>query len=298
MARKKRQIPEQFRTPVRDDKPKTVYQDEFQTGVSKKVEDFSTQFQGKGKNIIYALAAVAVLAVLIGIFSIYNRRSNAAAQTALGKAIETSQTKVSDVPVPAGSTEKSFKTEKERAEASINEFQAVANTYGNPVRDKAKYFIAVNRLMIDRPTAIQELEELSKTGGEVGTLSKFALAQAKTDDGKLDEAATLYSDLAKTSDPILAKDTINFQLAKIYEKQGKAAEAADLYYNIAKPASEAKDLDDKPIPMSQTARDAQQKLEQLNPEKAKEIKPAEPVTTTSGVPVNLPAGSKGKTINF
>lgn len=298
MARKKRQIPEQFRTPVREDKPKTVYQDEFQTGVTRKVEEFGTQFQGKGKNILYALAAIAVLAALIGVFSIYNRRSNAAAQTALGKAIELSQTRVSDLPTPAGSTEKSFKTEKERAEASIAEFQTVASTYGNPVRDKAKYFVAVNRLMIDRPTAIQELDELSKTGGEVGTLSKFALAQAKTDDGKLDEAAALYSDLSKTSDPILAKDTINFQLAKIYEKQGKTAEAADLYYNIAKPASEAKDLDDKPIPMSQTARDAQQKLEQLNPEKAKEIKPAEPTAPTSGMPINLPAGSSRQTLNF
>ncbi len=298
MARKKRQIPEKFKAPVREEKNKTVYQDEFQTGVGRKVEEYGNQFAGKSKNILYGLAAVAVLALLIGIFYIYNRRSNVAAQTALGKAIETSQTKVSELPVPAGSTDKVFKTEKERAEASISEFQTVAEKYGNPVQEKAKYFIAVNRLMIDRPTAIQELEVLSKNSGEVGTLSKFALAQAKTDDGKLDEAAALYKELADFSNPILAKDTINFELAKIYEKQGKTAEAADLYYNIAKPASEAKDLEDKPIPMSQTARDARQKLETLNPEKAKEIKADEPAAAPGGAPLQVNTGSQNKTLTF
>ena len=297
MARKKRQIPEQFKAPVREDKNKVVYQDEFQTGVGKRVEEYSNQFAGQSKNILYALAAVAVLAVLIGIFYAYNRRSNNAARTALGKAIETSQTRVSDLPIPAGSTEKVFKTEKERAEAAINEFQAVADKYGNPVQEKAKYFIAVNRLTIDRPTAVQELESLSKNSGEVGTLSKFALAQAKTDDGKLDEAAALYSELSNVSDPILAKDTINFELAKIYEKQGKTTEAADLYYNIAKPASEAKDLDDKPIPMSQTALEAKQKLEALNPERAKEIKTPEPTAPTGGMPLGVSAG-QNRRVNF
>lgn len=298
MARKKRQVSEQFKAPVREEKGKVFYQDEFQTGVGRKVEEYSNQFAGKSKNILYALGAIATLAVLIGIFYVYNRRTNNAAQSALGKAIETSQTKVSLLPVPAGSGEKVFKTEKERAEASINEFQTVADTYGNPTQEKAKYFIAVNRLMIDRPTAIQELEVLSKNSGEVGTLSKFALAQAKTDDGKLDEAVALYNDLAKTSNPILAKDTINFELAKIYEKQGKTSEAADLYYNIAKPASEAKDLDDKPIPMSQTARDAKEKLEALNPERAKEIKVPETASPMSGMPVGVSGAPGGQPLNF
>ncbi|MDQ3089313.1 MAG: hypothetical protein M3Q78_12075, partial [Acidobacteriota bacterium] len=83
------------------------------------------------------------------------------------------------------------------------------------------------------------------------------------------------------------KDSINFELAKIYEKQGKNAEAADLYFNIAKPASEAKDLDDKPIPMSPTAREAKEKLAALNPEKAKEIKEPELPPPTGGLPFGM-----------
>ncbi len=272
MARKKRQVPEQFKAPVQTaDKPKTVYQDEFQSGVNRRVEDFGRKFEGKGRNVLYGLAAVAVLALLIGIFFAWNRRSDAAAQTALGKAIETSQAQVSESPAPAGSTAKVFKTERERAAAAIPEFQAVVDKFGGAVEEKAKYFIAVNRLKTDRAAGVSELEALAKASDEVGALSKFALAQTKADDGKLDEAAALYQELAALSNPILAKDTINFELANIYQKQGKTTEAADIYYNIAKTASEAKGLDDKPVPMSQTARQAKDKLEEINPERAKEI---------------------------
>jgi tetratricopeptide (TPR) repeat protein len=287
MARKKRQIPEQFRAPVQPDKPKMIYQDNIQTNVNRRVEDFGRRFEGKGKNLLYGLAALAVLATLIGIFYIWNRRSDAAALTALGKAIETSQAQVSSSPPPPTFTGKTFKSERERSDAAIAEFQAVADKYGSPVREKARYFIAVNHLRIDRAVAIPELEELSKTNGEVGTLSMFALAQAKTDDGKLDEAAGLYQQLLALENPILAKETINFELAKIYEKQGKKAEAADIFFNIAKTASEAKDLEGKPISMSQTARDAKEKLEKLDPNRAREIIEPEVPSTAGGAPFGM-----------
>lgn len=287
MARKKRNIPEQFK-PVdkKGSEKKSAYRDEFQTTVGKKIEDFGTKFEGKGKNILYAVAAVAVLAVLIGIFFSWNRRSNAQAQTALGKAIETSTAQVTDSPLPAGSTGKTFKTDKERTEAAIAEFQAVADKFGGEVGDKAKYFVAVNKLKIDKPTAIQELETLAQKSGEIGTLSKFALAQAKADGGDFDGAATLYSALAGLENPILSKDTINFELAKIYEKQGKKDDAVNLYFNIVKAASEAKDLDDKPVPLSETAKTAKEKLTQLNPEKAKEIPEPAPIMPT-GMPFGM-----------
>jgi len=288
MVRKKRQVPEQFKAPVQTaDKPKTVYQDEFQSGVSQKVEDFGKKFEGKGRNILYGLSALAVLAVLVLIFFAWNRRSEAAAQTALGKAIETSQAQVSDTPAPAGSTAKVFKTDKERSEAAIAEFQTVVDKFGGAAEEKAKYFIAVNRLKLDRAAGIQELEPLSKSAGEIGTLSKFALAQAKAGDGKFDEAAALYNEIIGLSNSILSKDTLNFELAQIYQKQGKTGEAADIYYSIAKTASEAKGLDDKPVPMSQTAREAKDKLEEINPERAKEIVEPAPESPFGGMPMGM-----------
>ena len=271
MARKKRII-EQPVTSTSEPKEKVVYQDAFQKNVSRKIDNAGKKFEGKGKNVLYALAAIVVLTVLVGIFFVWNYRTSATAQTALGKAIETSQATVADTPPAAGApSAKTFKTRQERAEAAINEFQAVADKYSGEVAQKAKYFIAVNRLTLDRAAGTQELENLAKSNDEVGKLSKFALAQAKMGDGNTDEAAALYKELLAMDNPILAKDTINFQLAEIYEKQGKPQEAADLYYDIAKSAAEVKDLDGKAVPLSQTARDAKERLAALNPERAKEI---------------------------
>lgn len=272
MTRKKRR----FDAPVAaesaaDTATKPRYQDPFQQKVGQSIEEAGKLLEGKGRNILYGLAAVVVLGLIVGIVMTWSGRSNAQAQTALGKAIVTSQSAVTDQAPPAGSTERTFKTQKERAEAAIAEFEAVRNTYGGSVGEKAKYFIAVNRLTLDRQAGISELETLSKTGGEVGSLSTFALAQAKAADGVYDQAAALYQELAASSDPIVAKETISFELAKIYEKQGKKAEAVTALFDLVKAATEAKDLDGKAVPLSSTAQNAKTKLQELDPEKAKEL---------------------------
>jgi hypothetical protein len=271
-TRKKRQAPQVGLT-ADQPKPTVRYEDEFQQTVGHKVEEIGKKFEGKGKTILYAILGVIALGILISLVMSWSRRSNFAEQTALGKAIEVSQRQVTDQPPPATSTQKVFKTEKERAEASVAEFQSVVDKFGS---EKAKYFVAVNKLGLDRPTAITELEGLSKTTGEVGSLSKFALAQAKVSDGKNDEAIALFTELASASDSVVSKDTINFNLAGLLDKQGKKTEAADIYFNIAKAASELKDADGKPKQLSQTARESKEKLKTLNPEKAKEIVEAPP----------------------
>jgi tetratricopeptide (TPR) repeat protein len=281
MARKQRRL-EQVATAANETKEKARYQDPFQSTVGQKIEDAGKVFEGKGKTLIYGVAGLAVLAILIGIFYQWNRSTTGKAQTALAKAIEISQSRVTDAPVPAGSTEKTYKTEKDRADAAITAFQDVVDKFGGATGDKAKYFIAVNRLTTDRAAGILELEGLAKGSSDVSKLSKFALAQTKAEDGKFDESAALYKELAAMSDPIVAKDTINFQLAKLYEKQGKKQDAVDLYFSIAKSASEAKDADGKAIPMGETARDAKDKVTQLDPEKAKDIKESQPENPFGG----------------
>ena len=270
MARKQRRL-EQVATAVNEPKTAVRYQDPIQQNINKKLEEAGKVFEGKGRTIMYGIAALAVIILLILIVTTWSRRSNGAAQAALGKAIEISQSRVSDQPVPAGSTDKVFKSEKDRAEAAIAEFQTVVDKFGGAAGEKAKYFIAVNRLMSDRAAGIIELEGIAKTNTDVGKLAKFALAQTRFDDGKYDEAATLYQELIALPDAVVAKETINFQLARTYEKQSKTKEAADLYFAIAKAAAEAKDSDGKPVPMGETANEAKDKLTALDAERAKEI---------------------------
>ena len=270
MARKKRRL-EPVAVATTEPKEKARYQDPFQQRVGTKIEEAGKKLEGQGRNILYGLAALVVLAIIVWIIYTWSGRSSAAAQTALGKAIEVSQSRVTEEPVPAGSTEKTFKSEKERAEAAVAQFEGVAEKYGGDVGEKAKYFAAVNRLSLDRSAAISELEALANGSDEVGSLAKFALAQTRAADGRVDEAITLYQQLAASSDPIVSKDTINFELAKLYEKQGKKNEAVDLLFNLVKSASEVKDSDGKAVPLTPTAQSAKEKLEELDPEKAKQI---------------------------
>ncbi|NNE98696.1 MAG: hypothetical protein HKN25_06720 [Pyrinomonadaceae bacterium] len=163
--RRKSRFPKNVELPeTQEDKDKVQYQDEFQKDFGGRIEELASKLEGKGRNILYGIAALAVLAVLVLIFAAYNKRTDNAAQAALGAAIETSQAEVNDAPLPAGSTQKRFKTEKARAEAAIAQFQTVVENYGSPYQEKAKYFIAVNKMSVDRTAAIKELEELAAPG--------------------------------------------------------------------------------------------------------------------------------------
>jgi hypothetical protein len=281
MARKRRSH-EPLEVPTKDPKDVPRYKDQFQQTVGAKVEDAGKKLEGQGRNILYGIGALLVLAIIVWIIYAWSGKSNAQAQAALGKAIDVAETRVSDQPVPAGSTEKVFKTEHERAEAAVAEFDKVAEKFGGDIGEKAKYFAASNRLSLDRPAAITAFEELSKSSGDVGKLSKFALAQTKAEDGKTDEAIALYQELAGMSDPIVSKDTVNFELAKLLEKQGKKQEAVDVLFTLVKAASEVKDQDGKAVPLSPTAENAKTKLKELDPEKAKEIPEPAPEAPPAG----------------
>ena len=155
MARKKR-IPEAA-LPTAEKKETPQYRDAFQQTLTKRVEDAQKTFEGKGKTVLYAIAALAVLCVIVLIVWRWSVANEARAQSALGKAIETSQASISDVPQPAGSTIRTFKTEKDRAEAALKEFQAVVDNFGGATAEKAKYFIAVNKFATELPIACMQV---------------------------------------------------------------------------------------------------------------------------------------------
>jgi tetratricopeptide (TPR) repeat protein len=283
MARKKRRF-EQLQQAAATPKEKQVYINPLHEKVVPKIEEAGKVFEGKSRQILYAAAAVLVLGILVALWFNYSKRTEAAAQTALGKAIETSQAQINEAGPLAGSTQKSFKSEKERAEAAISEFEAVANNYGGAVAEKAKYFIAVNRLFVDRAAAISELESISQTNSPSGKMAKFALAQTRIADGRYDDAVTLLRELDSLDDPIVSKETIKFELAKVLEKQGKTDEAADIYFEIAKAASELKDADGKPKLFSDSATEAKKRLEEIAPDRAKEIVEPTPENPFGGMP--------------
>ena len=229
--------------------------------------------EGRGRTILYGLGGLLVAGLLVLFFVNRSQTKGDEAEQAIGRAITISRASVMPAPAP-GSTEPSFSTEQERAQSAIAEFEKVAAKYGDPYRSQSQYFIASNRLLLDRQKGISELEALTNSSvTEVATLSKFAVAQAKESDGKLDDAAQLYADLAKQNSPTVTAETANLRLAKVYAKQGKKKEAADLLFNIVDASRKAKGADNQPIPTSAAAREADDELKKLDPDRHAQLPP-------------------------
>jgi tetratricopeptide (TPR) repeat protein len=231
--------------------------------------------EGRGRNILYALGGLVLAGILIISFVKWRNRKNDEAQGALGRAITIARAPVSTTP---GIADLTFATDKERAQRAIEEFEKVAAKYGDPYRSESRYFIASNRLVIDRQKGITELAELQNSSvGEVAALSKFALAQAYESDGKLDDAARLYSELARLNSPTVTAETANLRLAKVYEKQNKKKEAADLLFNLVDAARKAKGSDNQPLPQSSAAREAADELKKIDPDRYAQLPPETPL---------------------
>ena len=232
--------------------------------------------EGRGRTILYGLGGLILAGVLAIVFVKWSNRKNDEARQALGRAITISRAAVSTTPIP-GSTDLTFPTDKERAQRAIDEFEKVAAKYGDPYKSESRYFIASNRLVVDRQKGISELTELQNSKvGEVAALSKFALAQTYESDGKLDDAARLYSELAKLNSATVTGETASLRLAKVYEKQGKKKEAADVLFNIVDASRKAKGADNQPVPQSSAAREAAEELQKLDPDRYAQLPPETP----------------------
>ena len=230
---------------------------------------------GRRRQILYVLLGFVVIAAAgYGIYR-WRHKHTEEAEAAMGRAIAIARAEISSTP-PANSKDPVFSSEQERAQHAIDEFQKIAGKYGDPYRTQARYFIASNLLFIDHDKGQSELQSLSSKSGEVGVLAKFALAQAKEGDGKLDEAATLYAEIAKLNATIVTPESANLRLAAVYDKQGKKQEAADLLFNIVSAARKATDKDGKPIPESAASREATQKLLKIDPARHGQLPPQPP----------------------
>ena len=232
--------------------------------------------EGKGRTILYAIAGVILAGVLVLVFVKWSNRKADEASQALGRAIAISTADINPTPV-AGSTAPSYGSEYDRAQRAIEEFEKVAAKYGDPYRAEARYFIASNRLIVDRAKGLTELGELSNSSvPEVAALSKFALAQAKESDGKLDEAAQLYSDLARQNSTSVTAETANLRLAKVYNKLGKKKEAVDVLFNLVDASRKAKGDNNQLAPTSAAAREAATELQKLDPVRYSQLPPETP----------------------
>jgi hypothetical protein len=251
--------------------------DKFRDTAGRIFDRVGDRLEGQGRTILYVLAAVVLLAVIVGVYLKWSSRKSDEARRALGRAITIATAPVATASPAPGAPAPAYSNEKERAQNAIAEFEKVAAKYGDPYKTEARYFIGANLLYVDREKGMNELAEVSKSSvAEAATLAKFALAQAKEDDGKYDEAAKLYSELASQKSEVVTPEIAYLRLALTYEKQGKKAEAADLLFNIVDAARKAKDADGQPLPESAAAREAGEELQKMDADRFAKLTPEAP----------------------
>ena len=251
--------------------------DRFRDTTMNLLDRVGGRLEGKGRPILYGLGAIVLVGAVTLFFMKWSGRKNDEARQALGRAIDITVAQVGSANPLGEVSDTTFPSEEQRAQRAIEEFTKVAVKYGDPYRAQAQYFIATNKLILDRQQGIADLTQLTNSSlPEVSALAKFALAQTKESDGKLDEAAQLYSSLAAANNPTITSETANLRLAKVYEKQGKKKEAADLLFTIVDASRKAKGEDNQPVPPSAAAREAEGELKKLDPDRHAQLPPTLP----------------------
>jgi tetratricopeptide (TPR) repeat protein len=204
------------------------------------------------KTIIGAVAAVVVILLIVGGYSWYQSRSNAAA-TAFGVAMQTYQTPLQNAeqPVPPGM--KSFPTEAARSAAANAQLVQVAKQYGMTKPGKlAEYFAGVTYAEQGQNGPAEEAfkEVSSSFDGGLSALGKMGLAQLYQQTNRDPQAIDLYKELIKNNAATVPASSAQLQLASLYEAEGKPEEARKIYAELK---DKDKDSKGKPGTASQIA---------------------------------------------
>lgn len=177
----------------------------------------------------------AGVVVLVFVVLLFLRHRNEAAAEAFGKALDTYHSQVTPEP-PKDSTAKTFKTDKERLEASISEFNNVAEQHGGTAPAKwAKYYVALANLELEKYSdAEKDLQWLANEGNaDLSSSAKLALAGAYERQNKRAEAEKLLKEIIAKPSNTVPKATAQLTLADLY-RASNPAQARALYQELAK----------------------------------------------------------------
>ncbi|MEW5975231.1 MAG: tetratricopeptide repeat protein [Acidobacteriota bacterium] len=207
-------------------------EDSFMLAVER-VRDFLARRQ---KQILLALAGVAIIVLAVIAFFTYTASRNEAAQQALSDALKTFRASVVTSGPPPQGSELTFKSSSEKYSKALEEFQRVAASRPPaPVGKIANYYTGLCFVELGRiDEAVKSLEPLSKEKSDYGALAIQAMARAYEASGNLSQATEMYRQLAASGSQLTPKGQSLMRLAKLYELQNKNSEATKIYQQIIK----------------------------------------------------------------
>lgn len=177
-----------------------------------------------------AAAVVVVIAVML-----FLRHRNESASRAFGSALDTYHAAIIAEP-PKDSTAKTFKTDKDRLEASLTEFTAVASEHGGTAPGRwAKYYIGLAHAGLEKYSEAEStLRELANGGDvDLSASAKLALAGVYEKQNKRADAEKLLKELIEKPANTVPKATAQMALADIY-RLSNPAQAKTIYQELAK----------------------------------------------------------------
>jgi tetratricopeptide (TPR) repeat protein len=182
--------------------------------------------------IRYSIGVVVVLGLAVAGLVYYMQRS-AAAESALGAALDVYGAQLAQPGVPPASGV--YATSADRAKAANQQFVQVANQYGwLPEGAKAHYFAGLTYQQLGQ-TASAESELKTASGsmdGNLASLAKYALAGFYHQTGRDAQAIDLYNGLiAKPTDTVPAY-TSQLALADLYSAAGKTEQAKQIWAKV------------------------------------------------------------------
>lgn len=180
----------------------------------------------------WAIAAVVVLAVIIGAAVYWNMRT-AAADTALGAALDTYDAALAAPGAPAENGV--YTTAADRSRAANKQFSAVAQQYGMlPEGAKAHYFAGITYEDLGQ-TASAETELKAAVGSwdrNLSNLAKLALAGLYRQTARDPQAIDLYNELVAKPSETVSASTAQLDLADLYAAEGKQDQARALWAKV------------------------------------------------------------------
>ena len=188
------------------------------------------------QTIIWAILAVAIIAVAAVSLFAWNGRQTERANVALSKALQTLNAPVRPAAAPADPNNKSFTSIAERGKAAEQELKAVADQYSHTKPGKlARYMAGAAAMQAgDNKAAEQELKAVADSGDQnVSALAKLALASLYRSTNRSADAAKIYKDLSDHPTDTVSKAQAQLQLADLYSATDPK-EAANIYQQIQK----------------------------------------------------------------
>jgi len=194
-----------------------------------------TEFYLQHQQQIAKIAGIVVIAAAVvagSYFYVSSRRNKASAAFAM--ALTTFHAPVSQAQAAASTLH--FKTDAEKYQEALKQFQDVASHYSWLSQGKfARYYAALcERELGKGPEAEKELSDVAASSDhDLAALAKMALAGTYADTGRADQAEKIYKDLENHPTTTVPKATAQLALADLYQKT-KPTEAKAIYQQIQK----------------------------------------------------------------